>query len=81
LSRLWIIESTVQQDTHTYLDLEGEKLRVAAGDSVKLMLFYSLQPPHVVNDEVYYQWATDTKFKILTTSGNMAACIYDFSGW
>jgi hypothetical protein len=84
LSRLWIIESTAQQDTHTCLDLEGEDLRVPAGDSVKLKLYYSGsdQQPRVDADKnIYYQWTTETKFKILTTSGNIAACIYDFSDW
>jgi hypothetical protein len=75
LSRLWIAERTLQEP-HYPFDLE---LRVAAGDSVELRLFYSLQPS-VDNDEIYYQWTTDTKFKILTTRGNMAACTYDFSG-
>ena len=76
LSRLWIIERTLQEP-HLYFDLE---LRVAAGDSVGLVLIYSLVPS-VDHDRIYYQWTTETKFKILTTRGNMAACTYDFSDW
>jgi hypothetical protein len=85
LSRLWVIKSALQQDTHTHLDLEGEDLLAAAGSSVQLELFYSGQSsveklgPQTV--KVNYPWAGETTFKILTTRGNMAACTYDFAGW
>ena len=78
LSRLWITEATDPLN-HDYFDLEGGILQFAAGDAVQLQLFNSTEK-NVEYNVIYYQWTSDTIFKILTTHGNMAACKHDFSG-
>jgi hypothetical protein len=70
LSRLWIITNS-----HNYADLEG--IRVAAGATEILSLNKPIlgHPEFSVDGQtIYYDFGVPVTFKILTVSGNMAAC-------